>query len=220
MRRLAESSVLKSAGVAAVLTALACAPRFASAPIHFPVWYLEAVMLVGSFVLWAFVFAWHEPHTKRELFPRRLNLNLWGAATLAGVLVALLLHYFLDPNFKPRTPADYPNSMTEWPAMTAFAVAFHPLLLTFAPLAWAARLTHRVWIAAGFTVLFGVFVMAIKIQSAATPPPPTIIVELLILRLGLGSGSVYFHLRGGLRLAWWWTLLLQLRHLLGLQIGG
>jgi len=29
----------------------------------------------------------------------------------------------------------------------------------------------------------------------------------------LGSCSVYFYLRGGAGLVWWWALLLQLRHL-------
>lgn len=216
MRRLAQPNVLKFAGLAALLTSLACYPRFALAPTIFPIWYLEAVMFVGSFVLWAFVFAWHTTYTRREVFPRKFEPQIWIIATLAGVMVAIILHRFLDPTFGIRTPGDYPKSVEEWVGTTAFALAFNPLFLTFAPLAWATRLMQRVWIAAIFTVLFGVFVMAIKIQSAPTPLPPTVFVELLALRLVLGSCSVFFYLRGGAGLVWWWAFLLQLRHLLSL----
>lgn len=214
MRRLAEPTVLKSAGVAALLTALASYPRFALAPSNFPVWYLESVMFLGSFVLWAFVFAWHTEFTGRPVVNKGADPRLWLTATVAGGLVAMVLHVFLDPTFKLRTPADYPTSVVEWLAKTAFAVGFFPLFLTFAPFAWAVRLSHRVWIAVVFTVLFGVFVMTIKMQSAPTPLPPIMFVELLILRLALGSCSVYFYLRGGAGLVWWWALLVQLRHLL------
>ena len=214
VRRLAEPSVLKSAGVGALLTSMVCYPRFAQWQSNVVIWYAEAVMFFGSFVLWAFVFAWHTEYIGRPVFNRRIAPRLWLAATIAGVLVATVLHVFLDPTFKVRTPADYPTSVEEWLAKTAFAVAFYPLFLTFAPLAWAARLSHRVWIAAVFTVLFGVFVMTIKMQSAPTPLPAPVFVELLALRLILGSCSVYFYLRGGVGLVWWWVLLLQLRHLL------
>lgn len=214
MRRLAQPSVLKSAGVAAALTAISCYPRFSQGRDSYVVWYAEAVMFFSSFVLWAFVFAWHTAYTGRPVFHKGVEPRLWLSATITGVLVATVLHVFLDPTFKARTPADYPNSVGEWLAKTAFAVAFYPLFLTFAPFAWAARLSHRVWIAAAFTVLFGVFVMALKVESAPTPLPPAVFLELLVLRLVLGSCSMYFYLRGGAGLVWWWVLLLQLRHLL------
>ena len=200
--------------MAALLTSLVCYPRLAQGQSNYVIWYAEAVMFFGSLVLWAFVFAWHSEFTGRPVFHKGVEPRLWLTATFTGVLVATVLHVFLDPTFKERTPADYPTSVEEWLAKTAFAVAFYPLFLTFAPLAWAARLSHRVWIAAVFTVLFGVFVMTIKMQSAPTPLPPTVFLELLALRLVLGVGSVYFYLRGGAGLAWWWALLLQLRHLL------
>ena len=171
-------------------------------------------MFFGSFVLWAFVFAWHTEFTGRPVFHKGAEPRLWLVATVAGMLIATVLHVFLDPTFKLRTPADYPTSVAEWLAKTAFAVVFYPLFLTFAPFAWAVRLSHRVWIAATFTVLFGVFVMTIKVQSAPTPLPPMVILELLGLRLALGTCSMYFYLRGGAGLVWWWWLLLQLRHLL------
>ena len=214
MRRLANPSVLKSAGVAALLTSIVCYPRFAQWQSNYATWYAESVMFFGSFVLWAFVFAWHTEFTGQPVFHKGVEPRLWLTATVAGVLVATVLHVYLDPTFKLRTPADYPTSVGEWLAKTAFAVAFYPLFLTFAPFAWAVRLSHRVWIAAVFTVLFGVFVMSIKFQSAPTPLPTAAFVELVVLRLALGMGSVFFYLRGGAGLAWWWALLLQLRHLL------
>ena len=203
MRRLAQPSVLKSAGVAALLTSIVCYPRFAQWQNDVAIWYAEAVMFFGSFVLWAFVFAWHTQYTGRPVFNHRIEPRLWLVATAIGVLVATVLHVFLDPTFNVRTPADYPTSVEEWLAKTAFAVAFYPLFLTFAPFAWAIRLSHRTWIAAAFTVLFGVFVMTIKVQSAPTPLPPTVFWELLVLRLVLGSCSMYFYLRGGAGLVWW-----------------
>jgi hypothetical protein len=216
MRRLAQPAVLKSSALAACLTSLVCYPRFVLWDNPFPTWYLVSVLFVGGFVLWAFVFAWHTQFTQLPVFNRRIEPHLWMLTTMAGLLVALVLHVFLDPTFRLRTPADYPATMDQWIVMTAFALAFNPLFLTFAPLAWAVRLFHRVWIAVVFTVLFGVFVMLIKTQSAPTPLPPTVFMELLALRFILGSCSVYFYLRGGVILVWWWLLLLQLRHLFSL----
>jgi hypothetical protein len=100
--------------------------------------------------------------------------------------------------------------------MTLFALAFHPLFLTFAPLAWALRLFRQSRIAIAFAVLFGVLVMFIKTRSAPAPLPPAVLVELLVLRLVLGSFSIFFYLRGGVLLVWWWLFLLQSRHLLTL----
>ncbi|MFO1512899.1 MAG: hypothetical protein U1F83_08325 [Verrucomicrobiota bacterium] len=216
MRQLAQPNVLKSAALAALVTSVVCYPSFVLRPIPYPTWYLESVVFAGSFVLWAFVFAWHTSFTHRPVFHHRIEPKLWAVATLAGVVVALILHRFLDPILRLRTPADYPTSVDEWLGMTTFALAFNPLFLTFAPLAWAIRLFHRLWFAAGFTVLFGVFVMLVKIRSAPSPLPPSVFVEILALRLGLGSCSIYFYLRGGAGLVWWWALLLQLRHLLSL----
>jgi len=216
MRQLAQPRVLKSAALATLFTLVVCYPRFALWDNPFPTWYLMSVLFVGSFAMWAFVFAWHTPFTGRPIFNEQFDPRLWTMATAIGLLVALVLHLFLDPTFRLRIPSDYPTSGDEWLGMTAFALAFNPLFLTFAPLTWAARLFHRVWIAVGFTVLFGVFVMLIKIRTASTPLPPAVFLELLALRLVLGSCAVYFYLRGGACLVWWWTFILQLRHLLTL----
>ncbi len=214
MRRLIQTHVMKSAGLAALATALACYPRFALWQPPYPVYYLELVVLFSGFVLWSFVFAWHTPFTGRPVFQFPLNVRLVADATIAGLFVAAVLHLFLDPTFRVRTPADYPTSFAQWVAMTFFALAFHPLFLTFAPLDWALRLFRRLWIAVILTVLFGVFVMVVKTRSAPTPLPPTVLFELLALRLTIASFAVFFYLRGGVVLVWWWWLLLQSRHLM------
>ena len=216
MRRLIQPQVMKPAGLAAVATALACYPRFALWPAPYPTWYLELDLLLGSFVLWAFVFAWHTPFTGRPVFKFPMNLRLFASATVAGLLFAAALSRFLDPIFRTRTPADFPTSLNEWIGMTLFAVAFHPLFLIFAPLAWALRLVRRLWIAMTFTLLFGVFVLVVKTRSAPAPLPATMFTELVVLRLAHGSLALLFYLRGGALLVWWWLFLLQSRHLLTL----
>lgn len=218
MRRLAQPAVIKSAGLAAAATAIACYPRCAWWDRPYVTWYLEAVLFTGSFVLWAFVFAWHTVYTGQPVFQRQFQPRLWLAATALALGVAAILHWGLDPTFKLRTPADYPTTWGQWLAMTLFALAFNPLVLTFAPLAWAARLSHRVWFAVGFTVVFGVGVTVLKTRSAPLPLPALVLLELLALRLVLSGGAVFFYLRGGAGLVWWWGLLLQLRHLLDLTV--
>jgi hypothetical protein len=216
MRRLIQPPVMKAAALASLGTALLCYPRFALWNSPYPIWYLLLVVLLGGFVLWAFVFAWHTPFTGRPVFQVRISLRLFLGATVAGLAIAAGLHFFLDPTFRIRTPADYPKSVDQWIGMTLFALAFYPLFLTLAPLDWALRLFRRLWIATSFTVLFGVGVMVLKTQSAPTPLPPTVFIELLVLRIVLASLGVYFYLRGGALLVGWWTFLLQLRHLLTL----
>ncbi len=216
MRRLIQPAVIKPAALAAVATALVCYPRFALWHTPYPIWYLELVLLLGGFVLWAFVFAWHPPFAGRPVFKFPIAPRLLSGATFAGLVIATILHWWLDPTFRTRTPADYPTSLPQWFGMTLFAVAFHPLFLTFAPLAWALRLFRRLGVAIAFTIGFGTFVMVIKTQSAPTALPPMVFVELLVLRLTLSSLAIFFYLRGGVLLVWWWTFLLQLRHLLTL----
>ena len=216
MRRLIQTEVIKPAGLAAGATALICYPRFALWQTPYPIWYVELVLLFGAFVLWAFVFAWHTPLTGRPVFLFPLELRLFVRATIIGLLVAAILYWVFDPTFRLRTPADYPSTFGQWIGMTLFAVAFHPLILTFAPLAWALRLFRRLRIGIGLTVLFGVFVMVVKMRAAPTPLPPAMFAELLALRLALGAIAICFYLRGGVLLVWWWALLLQSRHLLTL----
>lgn len=217
MRSLAETKVLMHAAVAALIGALACYPRIAHWPRPaYPIWYLEAVLLVGGFVLWAFVFAWHAKYSGRPVFSSRPTVAPLIQTTVAGILVAILLHQLVDPIFRARTPEDYPVNFTEWLAMTLFTLAFNQLFLVFAPFAWALRLAKNPWAAIGFTVLFGVLVAVMKARSSPAPASGSLLCLILTVRAGVSFLSVWFYSRHGIIVTWWWGFLLQTRHLFDL----
>jgi hypothetical protein len=214
MRALGQPEVIKSATVAALCTSVACYPRLMQAPqLHYPTWYLEALVFLGGTVLWAFVFAWHTKYSRRPVFALDLAPGTWTLATVLGIVTAILLELLLDPALRVRTPEDYPANVPQWVAMTLFSLGFTQLFLVFAPFAWLLRLFQRVELAVVLTVLFGVFVFAVKNRAAPEPIPPLMLVGLLVFRVAGGFLSVYFFLRGGVLLAWWWALLIHLRHL-------
>ena len=217
MRRLAQPEVLKSAGIAALLTAILCYPRLNLWTARlYPLWYLEAVLFFGGIVLWAFVFAWHTHYSGRPVFTLRIEPRLFALITLAGAVAAVCVRLFLDPTLRLRTPEDYPANFEEWFARTLFHLAFLQLFLTFAPFAWLIRLTHRQTIAIALTILFGVAVLTLKSRVSPTPVPAGLFAMLLASRIVLGFASLWIYLRGGVLLAWWWGLIFEARHLAGL----
>ncbi len=218
MRALAQPEVLRAATIAALASSVASYPRLSQWSTRiYPLWYLEALLFLGGIVLWAFVFAWHTKYTQRRVFTLNLGLAPLGLATFSGILLGLLLHLFVDPALRARTPEDYPATVEQWLAMTLFSLAFTQLYLVFSPFAWLIRLFRRPEPAAVLTVLFGVFVMAIKNYRSPAPLPPSLSAELLLVRLVVSAGSVYLFWRGGVGLVWWWGLLLQSRYLLKLD---
>ena len=205
------------AAVAALIGALACYPRIAHWPRPaYPIWYLEAVLLLGGFVLWAFVFAWHEKYSRRPVFSSRLTGAPLIQTTVAGILVAILLHQLVDPIFRARTPEDYPVNFTEWLAMTLFSLAFNQLFLVFAPFAWALRLAKRPEAAIVFTVLFGVLVAVMKVHSSPAPVSGSLLCLIVTVRAAVSFLSVWFYSRHGIIVTSWWGILLQTRHLFDL----
>ena len=64
---------------------------------RYPAWYLEAVVLLGSILLWGFVFAWHTQYTQRPVFTLNVALAPLALATLTGLAAALFWHFALDP---------------------------------------------------------------------------------------------------------------------------
>lgn len=217
MRRLAQPKVMKSAGIAALATVLLCFPRlFLWSGRLLPLWYLEAVLFCGGIVLWAFVFAWHTEYTSRPVFTLNIKPGLFAVATLAGICVAAVLHVFLDPSLRLRTPEDYPRNLEQWAALTLFHLAFIQLFLVFAPFAWLMRLLKNQRAATALTVLFGVFVLVLKTNSSPAPPPFLLFVSLLAIRIIIGLLSVLFYLRGGVLLVLWCGFLIQARHLIDL----
>jgi hypothetical protein len=217
MRHLAQPRVLKLAGIASLVTALACYPRL-SLWLNRPasIWYLEAVIFFCGIVLWGFVFAWHTPYTHRPVFTLKLGYAPFITVTLAGIAVATAFHLFLDPALRLKMPEDYPADLRQWLAMALFSLAFNQLFFVFAPFAWLVRLLQNRRMATVLTVLFGVFVLTIKSRSSTTPIPSLLFATLLAVRIGMGFLSVSFYLRGGVLLSWWWTFLLEARHLLNL----
>jgi hypothetical protein len=218
VRNLAQPRVLKLAGIASLVTALACYPRLSlwlnrTAPI----WYLEAVIFLCGIVLWGFVFAWHALYTHRPVFTLKLEYAPLITVTLAGIAIATAFHLFLDPALRLIMPEDYPANLRQWLAMALFSMAFNQLFLIFAPFAWLVRLLQNQRVATVLTVLFGAFVLAIKCRSSTTPIPSLLFATLLAVRIGMGFLSVSFYLRGGVLLSWWWTFLLEARHLLDLM---
>ena len=217
MRSLARAEVIKSAMVAAGISAVLCAPRLLLWPERkYPLWYLEALLFLGGTVLWAFVFAWHTQYSGRPVFVLKVEKGLVAGVTVAGIVAALLFTMLVDPVMRARTPEDYPTNADEWISRVLFSLAFTQLFLVFAPVAWLMRLFRNKTIAVVLTVVFGLFVMMIKNTKAPNPLPTNLFLILLTLRAASGLLSLYFYLRGGAMLVWWWVLLIHSRHLLNL----
>jgi len=217
MRHLAQPRVLKLAGIASLVTTLACYPRL---PLwlnrSFPIYYLEALIFFCGIVLWGFVFAWHTTYTHRPVFALKVEPQLFIIVTVAGIAVATAFHLFLDPALRLKMPEDYPANLRQWLAMALFSLAFNQLFFIFAPFAWLIRLFQNQRVATVLTVLFGAFVLTIKCRAATTPIPSLLFAALLAVRIGMGFLSVSFYLRGGVLLSWWWTLLVEARLLFDL----
>jgi hypothetical protein len=217
MRHFAQPRVLMLASAAALVTTLACHLRLTQWLTRSdPVWLLEAVIFFCGIVLWSFVFAWHTPYTGRPVFTLKIEPRLFGAVTVAGVVVATTFHLLLDPALRIRTPEEYPSDVPQWLALALFSLAFNQLFFVFAPFAWLIRLFHNVRTAIVLTVLFGVVVLACKIHSSPLPISPLLFAAFLAGRIAMGFLAVSFYLRGGVLLSWWWTLLIEARHLPGL----
>jgi len=217
MRSLAQPEVLRNAAIASAVSAVLCYPRLTlwSNRIY-PLWYLEAVLLLGGTVLWSFVFAWHTKYSGRPVFAWKIEPVPFVIASVGGVLVAALLKLFGDPQLRARNPEEYPQDVEQWVAMTLFSLAFTQLFLVFAPFAWLIRLVQQRAVAMVMTAVFGMVVLWIKNDASKHQFPPSLMIGVLGVRLVVGLFSVYLFLRGGVPLVWWWELLVQGRNLIGL----
>jgi hypothetical protein len=217
MRHLLQPRVLKLAGSAALVSALACYPRLTlwqNRPA--PIWYLEAVIFLCSIVLWGFVFAWHTQYANRPVFVFKLEPGLFVVVTLIGIIAAAVFHLWIDPSLRTIMPKEYPDDLRHWFAMALFALALNQLFQVFAPFAWFMRLLKNPKVSASLTVSFGAFLLAIKIWALPAPVPPLLLAALLVSRIVMGFLVVSFYLRGGMILVSWWTFILEARHLLDL----
>jgi magnesium-transporting ATPase (P-type) len=163
---------MKRAAVAALLTAVASYPRLTLwSERSYPLGFMLVLLFLISFVMWAFVFAWIPEHGGVNLFPRRLEGRVWAWATLAGLAGAALLRSVFDPSLRRLLPQDYPATTIDWLATTLFHLAFVQLFLSFAPLAFFARLFGERYIAAALTVLFGLFLLSVQVNAAKVGIP-------------------------------------------------
>ena len=212
VRRLAQPEVLKFAGIAALLTALLCYPRlYLWTDRRYPLWYLEAILFLGSIVLWSFVFAWHTFYTRRPVLTLKIPPWLFTATTLAGVAAGLWDRLFLDPHLRLQVPQEYPANLVEWLARTLFHLSFLQLFVTFAPFAWLMRLVHNQAVAVALTVSFGTVILVLFNRSLPAPVSAGLFSVLVVGRLVMGCLTLWIYLRGGLLLAWWWGLLFEVR---------
>jgi hypothetical protein len=217
MRHLAQPAVLKKAGTAALVTALACYPRLSLwLNRSDPIWYLEAMIFFCSMVLWGFVFAWQTPYTGRPVWVFSLKPGLVVLVTLLGIIVAAAFQRFVDPLLRVRAPEEFPTDLKHWFALLLFSLFLNQLFVLFAPFAWLMRLFKNRGVAMVLTAFFGVVVLAIKVRSFPVPIPMTLWAALLAGRLVTGLVGVAIYLRGGIILVWWWTLLLEARYLVNL----
>lgn len=215
MRRLAQPKVVASAAIATVLSAAFSLPRMELwEKRKLPVWYLESTVLLGGFVLWAFVFAWHTEYTKRPVFTVRIKLPVFAAATVIGIAAALILHYFIDPSIRRVTPEDFPPDFAHWIASLLFSFAFTQLFLIYAPFAWLMRLFRNEEAAMWLTVALNVVVLVMRSHATPASLPALLFVELVALRILSSYLGLWFYLRGGILLVWWLDLLMEARHLM------
>ena len=212
MRHLLQPRVLNRAVLAALVSALACYPRFSLWSVRpVPIWFLEAAIFICGITLWSFVLAWHTPYTDRPVFFAKWNGKLFLAATVVGIPLASARRLWLDPALRQQLPEDYPADLVHWLAMVTFVLGFGQLFLTFAPFDWLMRLCRHQWVSACLTALFGLGVTVMKLRPHAEAIPPLVFAGLLAARFVVGLLAVMLYLRGGMVLAWWWALLLELR---------
>ena len=215
MRDLAKTEVIKSAVIAALLGCLACYPRvdiWSDRP--YPIWYLELLLVLGGFVFWAFVFAWHTKYTNRPVFNFKPGPTSFSIVTLTAMLLAGLQCWIFDPPLRARFPNEYPSNAHELIATILFSLSFTHLFLVFAPFDWAMRLFKHQSVAITVVILLGMIVIVRKLQSMPEALPAGLVVMFVSAR-GISSlVAVWLYARYGVAVVWWWSLLLQARHLL------
>jgi hypothetical protein len=218
MRHLLQPRVLNLASLAAAVSALASYPRMMLWPTRSnAIWYLEATIFLCGIILWGFVFAWHPVYAKKPVFDFKPDSRLFITVTLAGIGLAVVYALWLDPRLRTKLPDEYPVDFSHWFAFLMFALAFNQLFITFAPCDWCLRLFKRPWVATSLTALFGAFVLLLNIQAQHVQMSSPLLAALLVVRITLGFLAVSFYLRGGVVLSWWWTFILESRHLFHLN---
>ena len=212
MRHLLEPRTLTRATLAAAGTTLACCPRLLLWNTkQFPLHYLLFTIFVCCIVLWSFVLGWHKPYTGRPIFAPKFDPKLFSVVTAAGIVLSAASLFWLDPKLRAVMPEDYPVDLIHWLAKVLFLIAFWQLFLIFAPYDWLMRLCRNETITMVLTAAFGASVIAMKLQPHAEEISTPMFTCVLAGRFLGGFLAVFFYLRGGMALAWWWALIFELR---------
>jgi hypothetical protein len=215
MRLLSKPAVMRKAAIAALITAAVCYPQI-------ELWtertksigLLCGAILWASFCLWSFAFAWHEEGAGSNIFLRKWDVKGWGIVTLCGIIAAILQLYFWDPHTRELKFVRFPHNKEEWGAMLLFTLVFEQLFICFAPYAFFIRLFRKRDWAAVQVVMFGVFLLSLKLFSNQFLIFSPLVLALFFMRIIGSSILVFLYIRGGIALVWWWTFLLEARHLL------
>lgn len=213
MRSLADPDVLGRALLAGTISAVACYPRLANwSQREEAVWLLLALVEFTAFAMWAAVFAWHEKHGGRALMPRNVPAPFWGLTVALGAAGAAVAFHFGDVALRQIAATDFPQNAHEWAEHLLFNLAMEQLFLCFAPFALGLRLLPNATAAGVTTVLFGLFVFALKLREVPADLPADFVGVLLACRAAQGAVTVWLYRQGGLVAVWLFVLLLQIRH--------
>jgi hypothetical protein len=218
MQSLLQVPVFFRATVAALLTAAACYPRLAMWPERpSSVWELEFILLTCTGVLWGFVFAWHQEYSGRPVLTFKLRRNDVLTALGAGVGIALLMYLVFDPVLRVQAPKEYPTTVALWAAMSLFGCALQPLFFLFAPMALCLRLTQSRRASMVMTILFVLFLVALKVRENQVSLPPVMAAAFAITRMLAAFLALHFYLRGGLLLPLCFGIPIQWRLLIDIS---
>lgn len=213
MRSLADPDVVGRALLAGTISAVACYPRLVNwSQREDAVWFLVAFVGFTAFAMWAAVFAWHEKHGGRALMPRNVPAPFWALTTALGLAGAAVAFHFGDVALRRIAFTDFPQNANEWAEHLLFNLAMEQLFLCFAPLAVGLRLLPNATAAGVTTVLFGLFVFALKLRGVAADLPADLLFVLFACRAVQGAVTVWLYWQGGLAAVWYFVLLLQIRH--------
>lgn len=217
MRALAQPDVVKKASAGAILSCLGCLPAL----IHWetrpcPIWYLAAILLTTSFVLWAFVFAWHIKLTGRHPLAPANSILHWATATLWAGLNAVIACALFDPKLRVLAPDQFPTSICSWLGTTLVALSLERLVLIFAPVAFFGRLAKNRVAVVVLTALFNGLVAVLKVNQLGLPLE--FAWQTILTRLIGSAVAVCFYLRGGVWTILWMSLITHARLLPGLLV--
>lgn len=169
------------------------------------------MLFLVSFILWSFVFAWYPNYAGRAVVRWRMGTGLWALTGLGGGIGGVVLLLTVDPGLRDVRPGDYPATLSAWLWFTLFNLGFSQLFVCYAAVAFFLRLFRKPSIALGLTVLFGLLLLTLQLDTSPIEFEPAFISRLYLLRALFGAIAALLFLRGGLLPATIWTLLLESR---------